>query len=61
VNVQQFSVATDPGTSGGNQNSYRDNAAQEFALQNATARAATSAPPRARIGRSGAGSLDVTV
>lgn len=59
VSVQQFNVATDPNTGGGNQNAYRAAALPEEAAQRTVA--ATAAPPRARIGRVDAGSLDVTV
>lgn len=59
VNVQQFSVATDTGTGGGNQNAYRSAMPEELAPR--TASTATASAPRARIGRIDAGSLDVTV
>jgi flagellar hook-length control protein FliK len=57
VNVQQFSVATDPGTGGG-RNPYRDSAPPEYA---APAPSSTAAGPvRQPVGRR-TGSLDVTV
>jgi flagellar hook-length control protein FliK len=58
VNVQQFSVSTDPGTGGG-RNPYRD-AVPEFAPRLAVSTGPTLAP-LARISQPATGSLDVTV